>query len=191
MGKLNLYLEEILSEVFASKELPCFEEPEDNIEAFRLKTEGKDPDEIIYINGSKVEVYTYGFGEETDYFFVHEDTDNEYDLEVTILTEEKESKVQIVCKNPKSKIRSFGKYIYVDYFVEKFGELYSDDQQSPQGFSMWKRIFEYVKDLPQYKFFVYDGTEGVDIPINDVSEMENYYTDFYDDTRFVVRKVSS
>lgn len=191
MNKLSLYLENILNEVYASKDIPCFEEPEANLAAFESKTEGKDPDEIIEVNGAKVKVYIYGFGEEFDYFFVHEDTKVGYDLEVTILIEKKESKVQIVCKNPKSKIRSFGKHIYVDYFVEKFGEIYSDDQQSSMGFRMWKRIFRYIEDLPQYKFFINDELGGVETELTDISEMDDYYVDDYDGTRFVVRKVSA
>lgn len=184
-----------IEEVSMSKDIACFQTPEKEEQAFEIVTGRgqKPPEETISIRGQKFKIYTSSFGEEIDYYFVGEKRiEGGYDLLVTIQEGEGgEDNVQMVCKNPNSSVRGLAKKIYLDYFVEKFGSLYSDETQSPQGFALWQSIFKEVQNKPNMIMFAVDSRGPKKIPITKMEELGSYYGEspemYY--FRFMVEKL--
>ena len=191
MDKVLKVLEEILNETFQdnSKTISCFSEPQEEIDEFeQLK------DELILIDQIKLsktyQVYVSDFSNsDKDYYFVDE-TKQGYALLVNIEERKYGNHVGMVCKNPTSE-RGIAAQIYVEYFANKMGELWSDETQTALGFKLWQNIFDYVQRTSGFKFVVYDTQQKKEFEVNDSSELNQYYgkedENFFQ--HFVIKKI--
>ena len=125
--------------------------------------------------GITYEVHTNEFGDEGDYYFI-DDEENGYDLMVGVRHERGYEQISHVCKNQVSDKRCLPTSAYLDYFLPMKGKLFSDVEQTPNGFNFWKTLFRKSSKRGLH-FYVFDDIDEKYTPLDRVTDMDQYYGD--------------
>lgn len=175
---LNSYL---INEVrIEDTPIPSFEDVEEENRSFvEYITENgeREPDELVEINGVEYQVYISKFSNSSDYHFVSPDMEGiGYDLMVGIEFINGNPSIDMVSKNPNTKIPSIVSDIYLYYFVDEYGVLYSGDTQTRMAIRLWGKLFDVVFKTNRYDFGIVDLEKSEDIThIPDKETLSEYY----------------